>query len=66
MTAKTIAGKTVAGNHEELLGQVIVLDGWQATITDTTETSNGTVYVGVRAHAAQATYLEKFWRKLEI
>jgi len=62
---KTIGNKTVAGNHEQLLGKELVIDGWKVTICDTTETDSEKVYVAVRAEAVPALYLEKGWRRYE-
>ena len=58
---KTINHRTVAGNHEELIGKNVVIDGWNCRIIDTTETDSGKVYVAVAADAVPALYLENTW-----
>jgi len=61
--AKKLNGRTVAGIHEQLIGTKMVIDGWNCTIDDTTETETGIVFYAVRVQAAQAIYLEQKWFK---
>lgn len=61
--AKKIGNRTVSEIHEKLVGTKLVIDGWNCTIKDTTETDKGTVYFAVKAEALQAMYLEKDWIK---
>ena len=57
--------KTVSSKHNELIGKKMVIDGWNVTVTDTTQTASGQIYYAVNANAIDAMYLEKDWRKLD-
>ena len=57
--------KTVSSKHDELIGKQMVIDGWNVTIADTTETASGQIYYAVKAKCVDAMYLENQWRKLD-
>lgn len=62
---KMINGRTVAGIHDELVGQKRIIDGWDTVIRDTIEGENGQVYFAVSVNAVQAMYLEEKWLRYE-
>jgi hypothetical protein len=57
---------TVAPNHAELVGTPVIVDGWNATISDTTVTYDGEIFVSLSVKAMNALYLEYKWINLKV